>query len=37
MVGDVTFHTPNIFSSVSNDLQKWPLWGVGGTVLTVPP
>jgi len=25
-------HTPNIFSSVLDDLQKWPLWGVGGTV-----
>jgi len=31
--GDVTPpppHTPNIFSSVLDDLQKWPLWGVGG-------
>jgi len=28
MVGDVT--SPNIFSSVLDDLQKRPLWGVGG-------
>jgi len=37
MVGDVTPYTPNIFSAVLDDLQKWPLWGVRETVSPSPP
>jgi len=37
MFSAVPRHTPNIILSVSDDLQKWPLWGVGGLFSLSPP